>query len=321
MLVLRFKRADMPREWKVPFNPRIAGVEVPIGLGLITLVLFAAAFINLFTKQTATISGVAFTLILYGVFVASEREAARRRRADHGEHTDQFQLFREAGVGLGELRARPGGVLVPVRDYNTLMHLDRAVRETDTDARDIIVLTIRLLAGPDAGVQDIEHEELFTDYEQILFTRVVAVAERHGRTVKLLVVPSTNVFDAVAQAAVRLQVRDIVIGESAKMAAADQARRLGEAWDRTPAARDLETRLVVQAVDGRASAFTLGAHAPELSAGDIERIHRLWVKAIEAAGPDIHHRDIVTAALEMLEETMARAPEQMAARFKVLKST
>ena len=79
-------------------------------------------------------------------------------------------------------------MLVPVRDYNTLTHLDRAVTDTDTEQRDVIVMTIRLLAGPDAGVSDIEKEELFTDYEQILFTKVVSIAERHGRAVKLLVV-------------------------------------------------------------------------------------------------------------------------------------
>ena len=39
----------------------------------------------------------------------------------------------------------------------------------------------------------------------MLFTRVVAVAERHGRTVKLLVVPATNVVRRDAQTAVRLQ--------------------------------------------------------------------------------------------------------------------
>src|SRR4029077_19326573 len=40
MCVPRFKAADVPREWRVPMNPTIGGVEIPIGLGLITLVLF-----------------------------------------------------------------------------------------------------------------------------------------------------------------------------------------------------------------------------------------------------------------------------------------
>ena len=307
MFVLRYKEPDAPREWRVPLNVRMGGRELPVGLGLITLVLFAAALINLFTKETATISGVAFTLILYGVFVTSERVTARRRRAAHDEHTDQFQLLREAEVGLEQLHARPGSTLVPVRDYNTMAHLDRVVRETDTEQRDIVVLTIRLLTGPDAGIHDIEHEELFTDYEQILFTRVVAVAERHGRTVKLLVVPSANVYDAVAQTAIRLHAREIVVGESAKMTAADQARFLGEAWDRTPHDSALGTRLVVYSPDGDAQRFTLGAHAPDLAPEDIERIHRLWLEAVKAVGPDVHHRNVVSAALAGMEKEMAGA--------------
>ncbi|HWW84527.1 MAG TPA: hypothetical protein VNZ26_13055, partial [Vicinamibacterales bacterium] len=167
------------------------------------------------------------------------------------------------------------------------------------------VLTIRLLAGPDAGVRDIEHDELFTDYEQLLFTRVVAIAERHGRTVKLLIVPSTNVFDAVAQSAIRLQVREIVLGESAKMTATDQAQLLGEAWDRTPHDASLSTRLTVQMADGQVRRFSLGAHAPDLSPADIERIHRLWVEAVKSLGTEVHHRDIVAAALGAFEEEMA----------------
>lgn len=195
MLVLRYKKPGFPRPWRVPLNVTVAGRELPVGLGLITLTLFAAATINLFTKQAATISGVLFTLLFYATFVTSERAMTRRRAAAHQEHTDQFQLLPQAEVGLDQLNARPNCLLVPVRDYNTLAHLDQAVRDTDTDERDIVVLTVRLLQGPDAGAEGIDREELFTDYEQLLFTRVVAVAERHGRTVKLLVVPSGNVFD------------------------------------------------------------------------------------------------------------------------------
>ncbi|HXG94743.1 MAG TPA: hypothetical protein VNN73_20545 [Blastocatellia bacterium] len=65
---------------------------------------------------------------------------------------------------------------------------------------------------------------LFTDYEQRLFTRVVALAERHGKPVNLLVVPSTNVFDAVAQTALRLDSAEIITGLSAKMSAATSFR-------------------------------------------------------------------------------------------------
>jgi amino acid transporter len=298
MFVLRYKEPDAPtREWKVPLNPKIGGRELPLGLGLITVSLFGAAIINLFTKQTATISGVLFTLMFYAIFVVSERLVLRKHAQAHPQHTDQFQMTRESDVGLDELHARPGCVLVPVRDYNTLRHLDWALTETDTAERDIIVVTIRLMEG----------EELLTDYEQLLFTRVVSVAERHGRAVKLLVVPGASPIDAIARTAMRLQAHEIVLGASATMTADAQAFEIGGVWDRVAAASDDVTHLQVVQDGGLVRRFALGAHAPSLTTEDVERIHLLWVEAVKLVGPKVHHRDIVTAALGSLQDELAGA--------------
>jgi hypothetical protein len=64
---------------------------------------------------------------------------------------------------------------------------------TDTQKQDIVVMTVRPLRGPDTGYMDFASDRVFRNYEQDLFTRVVSVAEREGRPVKLLVVPSSNV--------------------------------------------------------------------------------------------------------------------------------
>jgi amino acid transporter len=301
--VLRFKMPDAPRGWKVPGNIRIGGFELPLGLIVIALVLFACAIINLFTKETATISGLVFTGGFFTVFMVSER-ITQRRRAAANARLDQFQVSSEREVGLEELRTRPGNVLVPVRDYNTLQHLDWVFDQHQYDDRDIVVLTIRLLRGPGGGGEALEHDELFTDYEQILFTRVVAIAERHGRNAKLLVAPATNVFDGLAQTAVQLRSGFIVVGESAIMPPDTQAHHLGEAWDRTPHDRELTTSFIVIRQDGGVGLYSLGAHAPALLPEDVERIHRLWVEATKLVGPSIHHRDIVTAAIETLEQEL-----------------
>jgi len=79
------------REWRVPLNLKIGRREIPIGLLAITLALLSVAMINLFTKQVATISGIAFTLVLYVAFVISERATAKRR-ANEDHKLDQFQL-------------------------------------------------------------------------------------------------------------------------------------------------------------------------------------------------------------------------------------
>ncbi len=303
VIVLRYKRPDIERGWKVPLNLYVAGRELPVGLFVIGSCLFAAAAINLFTKKTATISGLAFTAGFFAVFLVSERVTARRRAADKHK-LDQFQLSQEAEVDVDALHAKPGGALVPVRDYNTLAQLDWVIGQTPPD-RDVVVLTVRLVRGPDGGAQQFGADELFTDYEQTLFTRVVSIAERHGRNVKLLVLPATNIFDAVAQTAARLQSAEIIVGESANLSPDVQAHLMGTAWDRTPHDRGLATQFVIHSADGRVRRFLLGAHAPSLTPEDVDRIHRLWTDAVRAVGPAIHHRDIVAAALDSFEQDLS----------------
>ena len=96
VLVLRYKQPGK-REFRVPFNLTVGGVEIPIGLGLITLILFALCFINLFTKQVATLSGVAFTIIFFAVFTISEHVTKK-----HGAHQDldMFNLEPDGDLSL-----------------------------------------------------------------------------------------------------------------------------------------------------------------------------------------------------------------------------
>jgi amino acid transporter len=314
VLVLRYKRPDIERGWKVPLNLRVGDRELPIGVMLIAISLFTAAAINLFTKETATISGLLFTGGFFVIFQVSERITARHRAGGSGK-LDQFQLTPEPEVGIEALNSRPGAVLVPVRDYNTLAQLDWVVGRTPPD-RDVVVLTIRLLRGPDGSSHDPEADELFTDYEQTLFTKVVAIAERHGRGVKLLVLPATNIFDAVAQTAVILKASEIVVGGSAVISPADQAHQMGEAWDRTPHERDLTTQFVIHFAGGQVQRFSLGAHPPSLAPEDVERIHALWVDAVKAIGPDVHHRDIVVAALDSFEAELHASRERVIERLR-----
>jgi amino acid transporter len=301
VLVLRFREPG-PREWRVPLNVRIGKIELPIGLALITTALFAIAIINLFTKQLATIWGLTFTAALYVVFILSERHNVRQRLAAHTvSGLDQFQLLPAADLGLAEVAARPGSVLVPVRDYGTLAHLEWALTHVDTERYDVVAMTVRLVQDPDSGFRNFRQDEIFSDYEQLLFTKVVAVAEREGRPVKLLVVPSSNVFDAIAQTAVRLASTDVVLGDSAKFSASDQARLLGEAWERVEGSDRVRTRLVAYKVSGEIQTYALGPHAPTLTREDLDLIHRLWLEAVAEVGIDVHHRDVVRVALEKLQ--------------------
>jgi amino acid transporter len=303
VLILRYKRPDAPRPWRVPLNIKLGTFELPLGLLGIAVILGACAIVNLFTKEVATIAGIIFTGAFFTMFVVSERIVTRKRAA--GGHTllDHFQLETGKEIDNDSLGAKPGGVLVPVRDYNTLTHLDWILGEQESEQRDVVALTVRVL-GQGSGTSGLGADQIFSDYEQHLFTRVVAIAERHGRKVILLVAPGTNIFDALAQSAIQLRSSLIVVGESEVMTPERQSILLGEAWDRTPHDPDLSTRLVVLCKDKHVRRYSLGAHLPDLSSDDIERIHHLWVDAVKDIGPDLHHRDVVAAALATLEEQL-----------------
>ncbi len=69
VLVLRYMMPEN-REWKVPLNLRIGQTEIPLGLALITISLFALSVINVLTKKVATISGVSFTIAFFTCSIA-----------------------------------------------------------------------------------------------------------------------------------------------------------------------------------------------------------------------------------------------------------
>jgi len=79
---------------------RTGSFELPIGLLSITMALFSIAVVNLFTKQVATVSGIAFTLALYVVFAISERTAARLFH-------DYEQMPFTKSVAVAEREGRP----------------------------------------------------------------------------------------------------------------------------------------------------------------------------------------------------------------------
>jgi amino acid transporter len=305
VLVLRFKERS-PREWRVPFNLDLRGNEIPIGLGAIAALLFSIAGINLITKQVATVSGAAFTLVLFVIFLASERATHRRLGEAAHVEVDQFRLQPQEIISTETVRVRPGGTLCPVRDYNNLEHVRRALQLTHTGKQDLVVMTVHLLRGPDTGYRDLNEERLFTDYEQLLFSRVVALAEKEGKHVDLMVVPSSNPFQAIVHTAAQLYSAEIIAGPSATMRPREQALRFGEAWEGLPHKPRHQVRLRIVDPTGKIRDFLLGAHPPKLAEADIQLIHELWLDVKESLpGAGVRHRDIVTAAVQRLSRELS----------------
>ncbi len=305
VLVLRFTKPG-PREFRVPLNPKLGRIEVPLGLGLITLTLFATAIINLFTKEIATISGVSFTLLFYLLFTISEKHS--QRRAARTE-LDQFNLEASEEISAEEVGSRPGNILVPVPDYFKLYHLASVLERVDIERQDVVVLHIHILLRAASGEHGLEPEQLFTVYEQELFTRALALSEKYGKSVKLAVIAATDVWDGILRAGQNLQSSTIVLGSSTKMSAAEESRRAGLAWEGLPNPKPQLT-VEVYSPRRREEVYYLGPHAPHLTPKEIDLLHKIWLECSQRLEPEeVHHHDIVHFALTEIDQRLQEGRE------------
>lgn len=309
MLVLRFKDPSI-REWKVPLNITIRGREYPVGLALIAIILFMLAGLNMITKQVATISGLLITAVFSTTFFISERINERRRKEAHVP-LDQFNLQPQEDISNQTVEVPPGNTLCLVRDYTSLDHVRWALEKADPNRHNLVVMTIHLLKGPNAGYKGLNEKRLFTDYEQLLFSRIVSLAEKAGKPVNLLVVPASSVYQAIVQTAAKLYSAEIILGHSSVLPPAQQSLRLGEAWERLSPQPRHQVRLMVFNPNGTTAEFLLGAHAPELTEQEIIQIHRLWLDVKrELGGGEVHHKDIISIALARMEKELTSAERE-----------
>jgi nucleotide-binding universal stress UspA family protein len=304
VLVLRYTEPGN-RQWKVPGNLNLSGREIPLGLIVISAVLLTTAVVNLFTKSEATIAGVAFSAVFFAVFSVSEHRVMKAR---HGkpENLDQFRVYGNQELGSGALGVRPGNILVAVRDPRNLYYLRDVLRSTDTIRQDVVVMTARLYHREHSfsGSSIVEASHVFDHYEQELFTSAVAVAEKEGKPVSLLVVPATDVFDSIVVTAQRLDSSRIVCGLSNKLSTDEQAKLTGDAWERLAEPRPRLT-LEIHSPSGSVHEYPLGPHTPRLRPQDLELMHRVWLDVTsDPRYAGAHHYHIVALALEELQREL-----------------
>ncbi len=303
VLVLRFKNHE-ERGYRVPFNIRIAGTDIPVGLGLITLTLFVLACINVLTKQVATISGVIFTLIFFTMFALTEQYNKRRGTGEH-HGMEQFRLDFSEEVSGESVNVRPGNVLVAVRNPIHLEHLEKTLAKTDTRKVDIVALSVHRVTQAASGEHDLGADQIFSGPETAVFTKAVTLAEKAGKHMELLAVAGPDPWVAMVQTAQKLQSARIVTGLSPlyQMNPAEQGKIVGQAWELLPEPRPSISLEIVLPDPNQSLYFNLGPHPPRLWPEDIDLVHRLWLELTEKGpGAKLRHRDVVGVALRRLDQ-------------------
>ncbi len=109
---------------------------------------------------------------------------------------EHFQLEHQDTVGREALEIRPGAVVVTMRDSAAPFALKWALTHTNTDDQDLVVLAARMMGAGGPEYVDAS-EQLFSEHEQMLFTKAVSVAESFGKHISLLVVPAGDIFAAL----------------------------------------------------------------------------------------------------------------------------
>ena len=307
VLVLRYTSPGH-RDFQVPFNFNIRGVQIPVGLGLITLTLFLIAVVNLFTKPVATMAGGTFSVLLFIVFTISEHRASRGG-AGHVE-MDQFNLELEAELTPESVGARPGNILVPVSNHFNLYHLGNVLDRIKPGRRDVVILHVRLLRRSASGENELDADQLFGSIEQHLFSQALSLAEKRGKSIRLAVVAANDLWDGILRAGQSLQSSTIIVGSSGKWQSEEQARQIGEAWERLGDPKP-QFNLEIHLPTGDKVFKVLGPHAPNLTANEVNLLHRLWLRFSDLVQPEeLHHHDVVHFALEELQKDIDAGKEE-----------
>ena len=167
-----------------------------------------------------------------------------------------------------------------------------------------------LLRRAASGEYDLAPDQLFGTIEQLLFTRVLAIAEKEGKPVRLAVAAANNLFEGILRAAANLESSSIVLGSSAKMSVNQQAREIGLAWELMPEAKPRVT-LEIFTPTGQEQIFYLGPHAPRLTPKEIDLLHKVWLEfSDKLPGTVLHHHDIIHFALDELEREVSEGQSE-----------
>jgi len=121
---------------------------------------------------------------------------------------------------------KPFRKLVAIRSPHNLFMLDKALADTDPQTTDVVVMTAKV--EPRGAEIDIGDE--LDAYDQHLMTAVVNHAEKLGKSVRPLLVPTNNALHAVLKLAKELPAQEVLLGASNKYTAEEQLDQIAFYW-------------------------------------------------------------------------------------------
>jgi hypothetical protein len=256
-----------------------------------------------------------FSVLLFIGFTISEWHT-RIGGSAHVE-MDQFNLESESELTPEAVGARPGNILVPVSNHYNLYHLASVLDRVKPGRRDVVVLHVRLLRRAASGGDEFEGDQLFGSIEQHLFSQALSLAEKRGKCIRLAVVASNEIWDGILRAASSLQSSTIVLGHSPKESTEEQARHIGDAREKLGDPKP-QFNLEIHLPNGDKVYKVLGPHAPNLTANEVNLVHRLWLRFNESSAPlELHHHDVVHFALEEVQKELDEGrEEELTARLR-----
>ena len=226
MFVLRFTNKS-ERGFKVPLNLKLGSFELPVGLGLVFLILAASALGNLFTKELATITGLIFTAAFMTVFALTEKLTHHGRKGQAHEHLEQFTERTTDELSEQALTLElPYRKLVAIRSPQNLYMLQKSLEEIDPETTEVIVMTAKPTPPGDSPSDRIELDR----YDRKLMTAVIELSERVGKKIRPIVVPTNNPLFAVINTAKSLSVQELVVGASNKYTPEEQLDQMAFYW-------------------------------------------------------------------------------------------
>ncbi len=230
MLVLRY-RDRSPRIWRVPLNLKRfkpGGVEFPLGLALI----FRRAVPDRHHQPLHQAGRDDLRNRLYAGVVRDIRAVGTHATTGaHHAYGEELEKFNLAWFS-SEAQLDPATVNGGRRSDQA----DRDSRPAEPDPSPslpsergsgrLVVLTVRT----EKGFASSDGAVVFTAAEEKLFSKVVKVAEDHGRPVTPLVVVSNDQLFAIARVASLLKVDEVVMGVSAKFRPDVQLEHFAMHW-------------------------------------------------------------------------------------------